>query len=175
MMRNAANRGSFGRKGSGVSGPRLWAYSILLLSSALGIAFGEETGPAPGGGNPAPISSPRHFLTSTAQFRELARSEYLDGCAFQLTGVVTLVDTGRDLIVLQDAAGPLALNLEWEPLGLRTGERVTVSGSNCCPYYASFPSYPFRPSGSEILPSFEAPGISASITWLACGVTCTRP
>ena len=55
---------------------------------------------------------PRHVLTSAAQFETLPVNEYLDECAFHLQGVVTLVDTNRNLLVLQDATGALAVHLD---------------------------------------------------------------
>ncbi len=53
-------------------------------------------------------AGPVHFVTNAAQFRTLSGADYLAGCDFQLTGVVTLVDTNCDLVVLQNGTGAMA-------------------------------------------------------------------
>lgn len=97
------------------------------------------------------------MVTNAAQFRALSASDYLEGCSFHLTGVVTLVDTNRDLLVLQDVSGTAALNFPLRDDGLRFGQWVSLDGTNCCPYFERFPDYPYRPSLREIRSSFEAP------------------
>ncbi len=98
-----------------------------------------------------------HFATNAAEFRTLSGADYLEGCNFALTGVVTLVDPRRDLMVLQDDTGAVALNFPLRDTGLRVGQRVFVEGTNCFPYFAKFPDYPLRPSGRELRDTFEAP------------------
>ena len=98
-----------------------------------------------------------HYVTNVAQLRTLSGADYLDGCDFRLTGVVTLVDTNRDLVVLQDATGAVALNFRLENPQLQSGQLVTVDGTDCCPLVVSFPDFPYRPSGSDIQGSFETP------------------
>ena len=98
-----------------------------------------------------------HFVANVAQFRLLSGVDYLDGCDFALTGVVTLLDAERDLVVLQDATGAVALNFRLRGTGLHFGQLVSLSGTNCCPYCARFPDYPFWPSAVELRSSFEAP------------------
>ncbi len=98
-----------------------------------------------------------HYVTNVAEFRTLSGVDYIAGCDFHLTGVVTLVDSNRDLVVLQDATGAVALNFRFGDQRLQVGQFVTVDGTNCCPYFASFPDYPQRPSGWDIRSSFEAP------------------
>ena len=98
-----------------------------------------------------------HYVTNVAQFRTLSSADYLVGCDFHLTGVGTLVDTNRDLMVLQDDTGAVALNFRIEDQRLRVGQLVTLDGSNCCPYFPAFPAYPYHPSGWNIESSFEAP------------------
>jgi len=97
------------------------------------------------------------MVTNVAQFNILAGAEHLTGCDFHLTGVITLVDTNRDLVVLQDATGAVALNFRRENKGLEVGQLVTLDGTNCCPLFSNFPAYPYRPSGRNLCPSFEAP------------------
>lgn len=102
-------------------------------------------------------ASQRRYVTQVGQFRELSGADYLSGCDFHLKGVVTLVDASRNLVVVQDGSGAVALNFPTSPLKLEAGQLVVLDGTNCCPYFASFPNYPYRPSGSEIRPLFEAP------------------
>ena len=87
-----------------------------------------------------------HYVTNVAQFRTLSGEAFATGCDFQITGVVTLVDTNRDLVVLQDKTGAAALNFPVEDQRLQVGRLVTLDGANCCPYFAEFPAYPYRPS-----------------------------
>ena len=96
-------------------------------------------------------------VTNVAGFRALSEADYLEGCDFCLNGVITLVDTNRDLTVLQDASGAVALNFHADGQELQTGQLVALEGSNCCPYFAAFPRYPFHPTGRDIESSFEAP------------------
>jgi signal transduction histidine kinase len=98
-----------------------------------------------------------HFVTNVAHFTSLSGSDYLAGCDFRLTGVVTLVDGSRDLVVLQDATGPVALHFHLKDPALQVGRRVTVEGENCFPYSPGFPDYPYHPSERNIQASFEAP------------------
>lgn len=97
-----------------------------------------------------------HCVTNVAQFKSLSGADFLAGCDFHLTGMVTLVDTNRDLLVLQDATGAVALNFRIED-NWRAGQLVTLHGTNCSPLIPSFPNFPFRPASAEILGSFETP------------------
>ena len=98
-----------------------------------------------------------HCVTKVAQFRTPSSADYLAECDFHLTGVVTLVDTNRHLLVLQDDTGALALNFRVGDQDLKIGQSVTLDGTNACPLYWSFPDYPYRPSGWDIRSSFESP------------------
>jgi signal transduction histidine kinase len=130
---------------------------IIPLLSAAG-AFVCAAGDLPPGQSEANLAAkPAYGVTNVAQFRTLSGADYLAGCDCHLAGVVTLVDTNRDLVVLQDATGAAALNFRIEDQGLRVGQLVTLDGTNCCPLFSSFPDYPYRPSGRNICHSFEAP------------------
>jgi len=124
--------------------------SYALLSAAcLGESHGGEAAPGESG----------VVVTNVAQFRSAPREAFLGRCAFQLDGVVTLVDTNRDLLVLQDETGAVALKPRtglWG-FGAQVGQRVSLEGSRCFPSVLGFPNYPYRPSSREVLPSFEAP------------------
>jgi signal transduction histidine kinase len=76
--------------------------------------------------------------------------------AAAMEGVVTLVDTNRGLLVIQDREQARAVRLESMPSGLRLGERVVVAGK-AAPYFSTFPDYPDHPSGSGVLRAFETP------------------
>ncbi|MGH7989490.1 MAG: PA14 domain-containing protein, partial [Limisphaerales bacterium] len=98
-----------------------------------------------------------YYVTNVAKFRSLSGADYLDGCDFRLTGVITLVDTNRNLVVLQDTTGAVALNFHIGNRKLQVGKFVTIDGTNCCPLFRSFPDYPYYPSGRNICSSFETP------------------
>src|ERR1700677_256192 len=66
------------------------------------------------------------FVTNVAQFSTLSGADSLAGCHFHLTGVVSLVDTNRDLTVLQDTTGAVALNFRLADFGLQFGQFVTL-------------------------------------------------
>jgi len=103
------------------------------------------------------VSSPAHYVTHVSQFRALSGADYLEGCNFHLTGVITLADTNRHLVVLQDSSGAVALNFNIGSQKLEFGKIATIDGINCCPLVSRFSDYPYRPSGSDIRSSFEAP------------------
>ena len=129
---------------------------VLLLSAAIALQCTECKLCS----EPADASIPatiRHFVTEVVQFRKLSGGDYLDGCDFHLNGVVTLVDTNRDLLILQDATGAVALHTRLDDHSLTVGELVELEGFNCSPYFEKFPDYPYRPSGWDVRDSFEAP------------------
>jgi signal transduction histidine kinase len=95
-------------------------------------------------------------VTNVAQIRTLSGFDFLAGRGFQLTGVITLVDTNRNLIVLQDDTGAVALHTRLQ-VQLAAGQLVSLSASNCSPSQERFPEYPYYPSGWDVRPSFEAP------------------
>lgn len=129
---------------------------VLLLSAArVWVCGAEDFSSRPNSASLAVDSD--HYVTNTAQFRTLRDADYLAGCDFRLAGVLTLVDTNRDLVVLQDATGAVALHFHMGNRELRVGQFVTIDGTNCCPLFLSFPNYPYYPSGWNICSSFEAP------------------
>ena len=73
-----------------------------------------------------------------------------------IEGVVTLADTNRGMLVVQERDQARAIKLTSLPSGLRVGERVLITG-NASSYASSFPEYPDRPSGSEVLGKLETP------------------
>ena len=121
---------------------------ILLLMAGLqfSAAAGDDT----------PVSSAQ-TLTNVHQFWMLTSPDFLRGCSFHLTGTVTLLDTNRNLLVLQDATGAVAIHLDLKPLSVQFGQEVAIDGFNASPYVARFPSYPDHPSDADLQTSFEAP------------------
>lgn len=136
---------------------RFVAKSILLLvflTCVAGLAAEPKPVLKPGG---LIQIKPRAVVTNVAQFRTLSGPDWFGGCNFKLTGVVTLLDTNRDLVVIQDLTGAVALHLCTQEGPLRVGLIVSIEGTNAVPYVASFPEYPHHPSSNAILRLFEAP------------------
>jgi signal transduction histidine kinase len=98
-------------------------------------------------------------FTNVTQLRAAPPEVFLSHCAIQLSGIVTLIDTNRELLVLQTESGPVALNPAAGLRGLevRLGQKISVDGSDCSPYFVTFPNYPYQPTTNEIRSSFEAP------------------
>src|SRR6185437_8996241 len=95
------------------------------------------------------------ILTGTAAFganTAFVPSDSKTSADFE--GIVTLMDTNRGLLVLQERDHPMALKLDSIPQPPRPGERVQIEG-RVSPYYPAFPDYPDKPSGREIAASFE--------------------
>src|SRR5690349_19265293 len=128
--------------------------AALLSVAARALATDESLSAAPEGLDRVASA---HFVTNVGQFRELSGADYLDGCDFRLTGVVTLADARRELIVLQDETGAVALNFPFQEPMAEAGQRVSLEGTNCRPYCSRFPRYPFRPTARQISSEFEAP------------------
>ncbi|HSU55365.1 MAG TPA: PA14 domain-containing protein, partial [Candidatus Dormibacteraeota bacterium] len=95
-------------------------------------------------------------LTNVASLRSLSRLESNRGRPFSLTGTVTMRDPDRNLFVIQDATGAMAIHPD-APCEVTPGNLVSLSADACAPYLVSFPDYPFRPAGSDIRTNFEAP------------------
>ena len=129
--------------------------TLVLLACAVGILKAQEQPTTPD----SKLRSARaaHVVTNVAQFGTLTSLDFLSECAFRLTGVITLVDTNRSLVVLQDDTGAVAVHFDLPTAGFQVGQFVSLEASRCCPYVVSFPDYPYRPSGWDVLKSFEAP------------------
>jgi signal transduction histidine kinase len=98
-----------------------------------------------------------HFVTNAVQFKELFGVDFPAGCDFRLTGIITLTDTNRNLAVLQDSTGAVALNFTPYDYSLQVGQVVTVEGENGNLYCPGFPDYPLRPSEQNVESDFESP------------------
>lgn len=96
------------------------------------------------------------LLTNVANLRQLSRLEANRGRPFELTGLVTMTDRERNLVVLQDETGALAIQADAE-LAVVPGQLISLRAEAGAPGLPGFPRYPFQPAGKAVLPSFEVP------------------
>jgi signal transduction histidine kinase len=102
------------------------------------------------------ISADVGALTNVAHIRALARLEANRGRPFELTGIVTLTDRERNLVVLQDETGAIAIHSDTR-LAVVPGQLISLSAQAGAPCLPNFPRYPFEPSGRDVLTKCEAP------------------
>src|SRR5688572_22257221 len=105
---------------------KLSVRSLVLLLAIVANAwpFSARTG-----GEISP-GSPSILVTNVAQFKTLSSADYLTGCGFQLTGVVTFLDAKRRLLVLQDATGAVGLNSPFAERDFEVGDLISLTASN---------------------------------------------
>lgn len=110
----------------------------------------------------APSGAAPPAFTTVAEIR--AQREFSAHAArpLALTGIVTLVDPGRNRLVLQDATGAVALYPDSPDIPVKAGQRVSLTAAKCSPHVASLPDFPFRPSGRDVFDSFETPNNEGS-------------
>ena len=68
-----------------------------------------------------------------------------------------MVDTNRDIFVLQDDSGAMAVSLNGGRISFQPGQVISIQGTEASPYFQSFPCYPYQPSGWDVMHTFEAP------------------
>src|SRR3954464_9199010 len=124
-----------------------WIAAVLLATTAEMRTNAEVVAKGP---------APRVF-TNASEFRALTLPQAIQGLPVRLEGIVTLVDSHRNSLVLQDASGALALELDLAQAHVRVGDRIRVESANAVPSVVGFPDFPAKPSGSDLLPSFSAP------------------
>jgi signal transduction histidine kinase len=100
---------------------------------------------------------PSQTLTNINQFDEAFNENADVSYPYHLLGMVTMVDTNRDLFVLQDDTGAVALNMNGKQLSILPGQLIAMQGTRAAPYFEPFPNYPYQPSGWDVRKSFEAP------------------
>ena len=122
--------------------------SILLALASGAAAFAAAPPIDPASGS---------FVTNTAQFWNLPPESFLAGCGFRLRGILTLVDTNRNFLVLQDETGAVGIHCQIPDPALHAGDSVSLESSNCAPALSKFPAFPHHPSGWQIRAAFEAP------------------
>jgi signal transduction histidine kinase len=96
-------------------------------------------------------------LTTVAEIRALRDFTADTGRPLSLTGIVTLVDADRNLLVLQDATGAVPLYPHGSKITARPGDRISLQASTSSPYVASLPGFPFQPTARDVRALFEAP------------------
>src|SRR5690349_13091725 len=87
---------------------------LILLAAAMGLPS-----PIPAADSTLP-PAPLAIITNVSQFRTLS-GEDLHKFPFHLTGTATLVDRDRNLLVLQDATGAVAVNLDLTNISVYSG------------------------------------------------------
>src|SRR5438128_1219382 len=114
---------------------RVWRSVFFLLAVLAGISRAAAQGN-------------NLVFTNVTQLLSAPPEVLLGHCGFQLSGVVTLIDTNRELFVLQSDAGAVALNpaAGLQSFKFQLGEKISLEGSGCSPYLVGFPNYPYRPS-----------------------------
>ena len=106
----------------------------------------------PGSGMAADVGA----LTNVAHLRLLSSLDANRGSPFTLTGIVTMADVERNIFVLQDATGAIAIQPD-NPPPVGPGQLVSLSALAGAPCLPSFPQYPFKPDGSDVLTTCEIP------------------
>lgn len=125
---------------------RLALTALLLVSKSEQITSAKEEG-----------SSLGNALTNTAALRQLTIPHANHGVPIRVEGVVTLADSNRKLLVLQDAVGALAIRMDFDAGKVQPGLRVRLTADSAAPQMAAFPEFPLAPSGRELRASFSAP------------------
>ena len=132
----------------------------LQLLLYLEITAGLQRALATGSPNGSPDTTPQNLsalVTNVGQLRTLSYVEFNRGRPLGLTGTVTIVDTERRSLVLQDATGALLWHSDAPVDAALMGKTVRIACTSGAPYVPTLPDFPYRPSGSDIQTSFEAP------------------
>jgi len=96
-------------------------------------------------------------VTNIGQLRSLSYVEFNQGRPVCLTGTVTLVDNEQRRLVLQDMTGAIMWYCGTPVDPTVFGKTVHVTCAYAAPYVPTVPDFPYRPSGSDVQSSFEAP------------------
>src|SRR4029077_6611328 len=107
---------------SGRSGIRKGLRTLGQLPPISPILWLASGGVSPARAEEPAAVRPLPLLTNVSQFRTLPIQDSLRSFSFQLTGTVTLVDTNRDLFVMQDATGAMAVNPGRKEISVRPGQ-----------------------------------------------------
>ena len=116
----------------------------------------------------APTLAAPAIATTVRQLQAMPSADFLRACPIRLTGLVTMVDTNRNWFVLQDKTGAVGIHLDTNGTGVAPGMLVSFETAEAIPFLVGLPDFPFRPSGSDIQPQFEAPSNWGSyhLTWM---------
>jgi signal transduction histidine kinase len=127
---------------------------VIVITSALQQAIAANPSDDNAGAMARNFSA---LITNVGQLRALSRADLNRGRPISLTGIVTLVDNDRGRLVLQDTTGAVMWYSDKPIDPALAGKTVCVACSNACIFATTFPDFPYKPSGTDIQPSFEAP------------------
>src|SRR5437868_14488284 len=115
-----------------------WIAAVLLATTAE-VRTNAEVVPK----GPAP-----RVFTNASEFRALTLPQAIQGLPVRLDGIVTLVESHRNSLVLQDASVALALELDLAQAHVWEGARNRVQPANADRNDLGFPDFPDKPAGS---------------------------
>lgn len=124
----------------------LWVIAVLIVYG--GDAFAQAT---------------RAPLRTVAELKALSLQDFNVEPPLALSGIVTLADPARNMFVVQDETGAIALHPHPNGIRARVGQRVSLQASASAPYVINCPDYPFAPQGRDILPQLEASDSRSSL------------
>ncbi|MEK7952399.1 histidine kinase [Luteolibacter soli] len=96
-------------------------------------------------------------LGTVAEVRALREATFNTEHPLSLTGVVTWVHPGRNLLVVQDDTGAVGIHPDSPGIPVKLGQRVSLKAAGSSPFVANCPGFPFAPSGKGVLDRFEIP------------------
>lgn len=101
--------------------------------------------------------TPATILRSAQEIHRVSAWNLRHPPGLRLEGTLTWIDRERRLLILQDSSGVVAVQVEAEQLDFPLGHRISLEAPASWPTLATVADFPLHPSGSELLPSFEAP------------------
>lgn len=119
------------------------------LAVASMLALGTAVALSGGGEDPEP-------LRTAAAIQAIPVWAQYDPHPLALEAVVTLADKDRGLLVVQDATGAVAIQVEEMPGPLAAGQRIELTGVDSWPFLPELPRYPQQPDRREFVNSFES-------------------
>ena len=129
----------------------------FVLAAAVTVAgWGFGAGPTAFAQDGRP-SLRRPPLQTVAEIKALSAPDFNVQQPLALEGVVTLSDAARNMLVIQDATGAIALRPFHDTARIRPGQRVRIEAAACAPYCTTYPRYPFNPTRRDILPALDMP------------------
>lgn len=129
----------------------LW---LACLAAGPGLATLAQTANDAGS---AATRSPLNALTNLAQFQMVSSLDLNRGRPFSVRGTVTLVDTNRKMLVLQDGSVAFAFYLDVPVGSVRPGRLISLRAASGSPFVPNCPDYPYHPAGWDYRTTFEAP------------------
>ena len=130
---------------------------VLLFMGVTSVLHRSVAANSSDGNTDATSQNSLALVTNVAQLRSLSRVDLNRGRPMSFTGTVTLVDSDRRRLVLQDATGAVMWYSDGQVDPALMGKMVRIVCANGYPYAAAFPDFPSKPSGADIRTSFEAP------------------